>query len=58
MRLESFKSTQHILHTTATFAVVSFIYPVIYKEIFNSCQLFINGTVNFLVGREVQCKRK
>ena len=38
---------QHILHTTAIFAVVFFIYPVIYKEFFNSCHLFINGTVNF-----------
>ena len=53
MRLESFKSTQHILHTIATFAVVSFIYPVIYKDFVTNVQQAnwteMNWTVLFCV---------
>ena len=44
MRLDSCKSTQHISHTTAFFAFVSFMYSVstvIYKGFFNSCHSFI-----------------
>ena len=52
---ETGESTQHIKHTTAFIAFVLFMYPaavsmVTYKGFFNSCQLFINGTVKW-VGR-------
>ena len=51
MRLDCCKSTQHIKHTTTFFAFVLSMYPVgmvIYKGFFNSCHLFINGSVKWV----------
>ena len=52
MRLDSCKSTQHIKQLLQHFfAFVLFMYSVgmvIYKGFFNSCHLFINGSVKWV----------